>query len=284
MELLQLTIPKRKGQGSESESSVPAPTADPAAEEAAMKAEAEKLRREAAAGGDFEKLEVEAYAVANEDDAPLDPAVGKVTRAKLGQFQKLVFDELQPGQVSEVVSSEDFWVIFKVLSKGMMPRDDAKVRLSQQRLKEAWDLLRDSVKPRLNDSYFNKSPIATDPDPVAAKGGQADNKRASAPDPVSSVAPEDSVITMEGMCDDIPWSIATSVGRSKAAGSATSPSRDAGCKTVITRAAFEKLVGAISPGQPPQAQPQFAHHYSNYSSPLIKPMNWVLIKVQGLRR
>jgi hypothetical protein len=267
VQLLQLTIPKRKGQSSESESSAPPAAVDVAAEEAAMKAEAEKLRREAVAGGDFEKLEVEAYAVANEDDAPLDPAVGKVTRAKLGQFQKLVFDELQPGQVSEVVSSEDYWVIFKVLSKEIMPRDDAKVRLSQQRLKEAWDLLRDSVKPRLNDSYFNKSPIAKDPEPVAAKGGQSDNKRASAPDSVSSVAPEDSVITMEGVCDDIPWSIAKSVGESKGAGSATSgsaisQSKDAGCKTVITRAAFEKLAAAISPGQPPQANLQFAHQYS----------------------
>jgi parvulin-like peptidyl-prolyl isomerase len=240
---------------------------DTVAEEAAMKAEAEKLRREAVAGGDFEKLEVEAYAVAHEDDSPLDPALGKVTRAKLGRFQELIFDELRPGQVSELVSSEDFWVIFKVVSKEIMPRDEAKMYLSQQRLKEALDSLRDSVKPRFDDSFFNAPPIAKGPEPVAAKGSLPDNKSGSASVRVSSMGPDESVITMEGMCDDIPWSIAKPVGKSKAtdsrsSGSATSQGRDAGCKTVISRAAFEKLAGEVAPGQPPQANLQFAHLYS----------------------
>ena len=113
---------------------------------------------------------------------------------------------------------------------------------------------------------------------------QSDNKRASAPDPVSSVAPDDSVITMEGVCDEIPWSIATPVGRSKASSSPTSQSKYAGCKTMITRAGFENLASAILRVSPLKRTSSLLTSTPNNSSPLIEPTNSALIKVRGLRR
>jgi len=265
-ELLRLTIPKTKDHGSEARSSARSTRVDTAADEAAMRAEADKLHRDAVAGGDFEKLQDEAYAVANHDENPLEPAMGKVTRGRLGQFQDLVFDELQPGQVSQVVSQADFWVIFKVVSRGMMPRDEAREYLTQLRMKEAWDSLQNSVKPRLNDSYF-KPGADTEDSEEAAPAKPSDNKGASASVPASNVAPEDSVVTLDGLCGDTPWSIAKPVGTSKAADTANSGSdgsqaSDAGCKNVITRAAFEKHASEIAPGQPPQAAIAIARGYA----------------------
>jgi len=266
VELLRLTIPKTKEHSSEAGSSAPSASVDTAADEAAMKAEADKLRSAAVAGGDFEKLQDEAYAAANHDEDPLEPAMGKVTRGRLGQFQELVFDELQPGQVSQVVSWADFWVIFKVVSKGMMPRDEAREYLTQLRMKEAWDPLQNSVKPRLNDSYFKPAPDA-DASERAAPAGLPDNKSASAPLPPSNVAPEDPVITLDGLCGDTPWSIAKPVGTSKATdsanpGGAGSQGSDAGCKNIITRAVFEKHAREMAPGKPPQAAIAIARGYA----------------------
>jgi hypothetical protein len=265
-ELLRLTIPKTKEHSSEARSSAPSASVDTAADEAAMKAEADKLRREAVEGGDFEKLQDQAYAAANHDENSLEPAMGKVTRGRLGQFQELVFDELQPGQVSQVVSQADFWVIFKVVSKGMMPRDEAREYLTQLRMKEAWDSLQNSVKLRLNDSYFKPAPDA-EASRQAAPANLPDNKSASAPLSAANVAPDDSVITLDGLCGDTPWSIAKPVGTSKAtdspnSGSAGLQGSDAGCKNVITRAAFEKHASELAPGQPPQAAIAIARGYA----------------------
>ena len=85
--------------------------------------------------------------------------MSKVTRASARQFQKLIFDELQPGQVSELVTYQDFWLVFKVVSKQIMPRDEAK-KFTGPWMKEATDTLKNSVKSEFNDAYFNPPPVA----------------------------------------------------------------------------------------------------------------------------
>jgi hypothetical protein len=265
VELLRLAVPKRKQQSSEPAS--PAAEGDPAADEAGMKAEADKLRTQAIAGGDFEKLQDEAYTFANADESPLDPAMGKVTRARVGQLQKLVFDELQPGQVSELISLGDEWLIFKVVSKGIMPRDEAKADILQHRMKEAWDSLRNSAKPKFNDDYFKASANAGGHEMSAAETGPAQNNSTPVPLPTSSVASDVPVITIDGLCDDVPWSIAKAVATSTPAGSPNSgngrPQGKGGdCKTVITRAAFEKLARAVAPANLPQSNLSLASEYS----------------------
>src|SRR5208282_6922137 len=104
-QVLQISVP-RKMQHSDQSGAADTPKVDTAADEAALKAEAEKIRTRAVAGEDFEKLEDEAYTFAGDpDDAP-DTDMGDNTHADLAQWDKLIF-AMQPGQVSELISGND---------------------------------------------------------------------------------------------------------------------------------------------------------------------------------
>jgi hypothetical protein len=155
VELLQISIPKQKSHPTQS-GTMPQAKMDPAADEAAMKAEAGTIYSQVLAGGDFATLQEEAYTVAGDpDDAP-DTDMGVVTRSELGGTQAEVF-ALQPGQVSKLISGKEAWHIFKVVSKQMMSESDAKRLATGQRKQAAVDSLKKSVKPRLNDVYFGSS-------------------------------------------------------------------------------------------------------------------------------
>jgi hypothetical protein len=74
-------------------------------------------------------------------------------------------------------------------------------------------------------------------------GTAAENKE---PD-LSKVAPDATIITIQGVCDNPP------------ADKTKSPD----CKTLITRAQFEKIVDAVQPQMNPRARRQFASRYAN---------------------
>jgi hypothetical protein len=61
----------------------------------------------------------------------------------------------------------------------------------------------------------------------------------------SSVSPDTPVITIQGLCE-------------RPGGSTATPSD---CKTVITRAEFEKITNAVQPNMPPAAKKQFVNRY-----------------------
>jgi len=165
--LLQISIPKQKSHATQS-GTMPQAKMDPVADEAAMKAEAEKIYSQAVAGGDFATLQEEAYTVAGDpDDAP-DADMGVVTRSELGDTQAEVF-ALQPGQVSKLISGKEAWHIFKVVSRQMMSESDAKRLVTGQRTQAAVDSLKKSVKPRLNDVYFGSS---AGPEQAQSSGGE----------------------------------------------------------------------------------------------------------------
>jgi hypothetical protein len=152
VELLQISIPKQKQHASASEGAPPL-KAVAAADKAAMKAEAEKIYGQVLAGAGFEKLKKEAYTVAGDpDDAP-DSDMGLVTRPELGESQAEIF-ALKPGQISRLISGQEAWHIFKVVSKQMMPKSDARNLVTGQRVKAATEALTNSVKPKFNDAYF----------------------------------------------------------------------------------------------------------------------------------
>ena len=65
---------------------------------------------------------------------------------------------------------------------------------------------------------------------------------------ISNVAPDAVVITIEGLCDN-------------AAADNTLPSN---CKTVITRAQFEKVIDAVQPGMPDRKRRDFAVDYVDF--------------------
>jgi bifunctional DNA-binding transcriptional regulator/antitoxin component of YhaV-PrlF toxin-antitoxin module len=97
-----------------------------------------------------------------------------------------------------------------------------------------------STKPASNQN----SGAATSPAPQAA--GQQNPAAANpAPEP-PKVALDAAVITITGMCDH----------------PSANQSADATCKTVITRAEFEKVIDAVQPSMPPRSRRSFADRYA----------------------
>jgi hypothetical protein len=92
------------------------------------------------------------------------------------------------------------------------------------------------------------SPAST---PAAQQSGATASRAANPPESkeaeAAKVAPDAPVITINGLCDNPP--------ADKAA--------DPNCKTVITRAEFEKILDAVQPNMPPRVRRQFAMRYSS---------------------
>jgi hypothetical protein len=171
LELLRIFIPKQKHHTSGVEM-----LRDAAADEAAMKAEAQLIRKKALAGGNFAKLEKEVYAFAGEDpeEAP-EVELGFVTRSSAErQYQDVVF-HLKPGQISDLVPAPLGWHIFKLVSKSEVPMSDAKNILLSLRAREAIDAAKAELKTDFNDAYFNV-PGGMDP---AKPAGAAANPSAN---------------------------------------------------------------------------------------------------------
>jgi hypothetical protein len=85
--------------------------------------------------------------------------------------------------------------------------------------------------------------------PAAPQSGAtpAANATAAKDADVSKVAPDAPVITINGSCENPP--------ADKAA--------DPNCKTVITRAEFEKILESVQPNMPPRVRRQFATRYAS---------------------
>jgi hypothetical protein len=91
-------------------------------------------------------------------------------------------------------------------------------------------------------------------------------KAPAAPENTSAAVPPDApVLTIKGVCPPAPKTAATKTATAKAADSAAKSSTDAAsktstadCKTVITRAEFEKIASALAPNMTPQLKNQLA--------------------------
>jgi DNA polymerase III gamma/tau subunit len=156
VELLRIFVPKSKQTPPAAGSTAPAKP-DTAADEAAMKATAEKIHSEAAAGGDFQKLQQEAFDAAGIKSQSPSVNLGKITREGLPANHQKVF-ELQAGQVSELLDDPGGYYIYKVVSKQKVPLDQAKGEihnvLQQQAFRQQMEAMINSVKPELNQAYF----------------------------------------------------------------------------------------------------------------------------------
>ena len=156
VELLRIFIPKSKQHAPETGAAAP-PKVDTAADETAMKAVADKVHGEAAAGGDFQKLQQEAFEAAGIKSQSPNVNLGKLTREGLPTNQQQVF-ELQAGQVSELLDDPGGYYIYKVVSKQLIPLDQARKEihnfLQQQSFKKQMEGMIGSVKPELNQAYF----------------------------------------------------------------------------------------------------------------------------------
>jgi hypothetical protein len=156
VELLRVFIPKSKQHAPEAGASAP-PKVDNAGDEAAMKIVAQKIHSEAAAGGDFQKLQQEAFEAAGIKSQSPNVNLGKLTREGLPTNHQKVF-ELKAGQASELLDDPGGYYVYKVVSKQMVPLDKARgeIRnfLQQQAFRKQMEGMIGSVKPELNQAYF----------------------------------------------------------------------------------------------------------------------------------
>jgi parvulin-like peptidyl-prolyl isomerase len=131
------------------------PKVDVAADEAAMKALAIRIRAEAVAGGNFELLQAKAYRLAGETEDPPDTDMGdQWTRDTFPAENLAVVLALKPGQVSEPIHNASGWHIIKLVSRKTIPLSEARDSILQMIVGDEANSTRKAIKTELNDQYF----------------------------------------------------------------------------------------------------------------------------------
>ena len=162
--LLQIAVPKTKVHETAVAESVTA------ADKASMHEAALAIQKEAAAGGDIDKLQDKAYKIAGDPSVP-DTDLGEQVPDQLPiEYRKLIFD-LKAGEVSQVSEDDHEYLIFKCAEKHTIPASDLKKFVGWLRMRDSRQALRDSVKTEYNEQYF----------PKAATGGEKDASGEKAP-------------------------------------------------------------------------------------------------------
>ena len=87
------------------------------------------------------------------------------------------------------------------------------------------------------------APAAQQSATPASPGNPPESKETEA----AKVAPDAPVVTINGLCDNPP----------------ADKTADPNCKTVITRAEFERILDSVQPNMPPRVRRQFAMRYSS---------------------
>jgi hypothetical protein len=125
--------------------------------EAALAEEAVRLQRRATSGEDFTKLQQAAYDAASVNAPIPEVRLDGMRRAGLPTAHLAVFN-LQPGEVSSVISDSTGHYIYKLISKDIIPLKDAtpeiQTVLQKQRANDILKQLQSSASAELNPSYF----------------------------------------------------------------------------------------------------------------------------------
>lgn len=162
-----------------------APHASSPDSEAAMKKEADDLHARAVAGEDFAKLQADAIKAAGYDVKAPETKLSKVRRANLPPDQFHVFD-LKAGAVSDVLSSQQGYFIYKMESKDTMTLAEAgpeiRTSLQNQRLQDSMTTLEHSAQPTFDENYFK----AAGPGPQGAEMQPPASMRRSPQAPVEN--------------------------------------------------------------------------------------------------
>jgi hypothetical protein len=124
---------------------------------AAMKTFAESIQKRAAAGGDFAKLQAEAFQAAGMKSPAPSTKMDKVRKSAMPPEQQSVFD-LKPGEVSPLITDESGYFVYKTGEKVSPPveqvKDEIKTKLRAQRLQDSMQAVQKIGTPTLNESYF----------------------------------------------------------------------------------------------------------------------------------
>jgi len=164
IKLLQIAVPKTKVH------ETPVAESVTAADKASMHEAALAIQKEAAAGGDIEKLQDKAYQIAGDPSVP-DTDLGEQVPDQIPvEYRKLIFD-LKAGEVSQVTEDDHEYLIFKCAEMHTIPAGDRKKFVGWLRMRDSRQALRDSVKTEYNEQYF----------PKPATGGEKDASGEKAP-------------------------------------------------------------------------------------------------------
>jgi parvulin-like peptidyl-prolyl isomerase len=150
--------------------------------EEAMKKLADALRARAAGGEDFEKLQDEAAAASELKGKP-PTKLGKVRRSSLPPDQAEIVN-LKPGETSQLISTPNGYLIYKVGEKGTLPldkvHDEISSTLRSQHMQDALQTIQQSATPELNEKYFADAPAVP---PSAGAPGEGTAPPAQSPGP-----------------------------------------------------------------------------------------------------
>jgi parvulin-like peptidyl-prolyl isomerase len=154
--IIRIFVPKAKEHQPTPGSTTP-PKVDSAAEEKEMEALAKRIRAEAVAGGDFDRLQAKVSKLAGQADDPPDTDLGEWTRDSIPEESKAVID-LKPGQVSQPIPTGDGWQIVKLVSKRMVPwGPEGRNKTLQMIVADQANAIRKFIRTDLNNEYFSSS-------------------------------------------------------------------------------------------------------------------------------
>ncbi|MBI2682075.1 MAG: peptidyl-prolyl cis-trans isomerase [Acidobacteriales bacterium] len=121
------------------------------------KAVAEQIHTRAAAGEDFDTLQIDAYKLTQQTAAPPKTDLGFRGRGRLGPHEADILP-LKAGQVTAVREAPQSYVIYRVEAKRLVPLADAKVELENylvsQKYSERLNQMLTSIKTDLSADYF----------------------------------------------------------------------------------------------------------------------------------
>jgi hypothetical protein len=124
---------------------------------AAVKARADELHARAAAGEEFDMLQQEAYKSLGIKATPPPTRLGLMPRSKLSPDEAKVFD-LAPGDVTQVLESQDALIILKLESKQTISvesaRPEIEALLLHDRMQDGLREATKSVKAQFNLKYL----------------------------------------------------------------------------------------------------------------------------------
>ncbi len=147
---------------------------------AKLKAEADKIRAAAAAGGDVKQLQQQAYTDLELKGSPPPVDLNNVRRETLPPNQAKIFD-LAAGQVSEPLDESGGFYVYKMVSKRALSMPDVeqeiKRNLGQTRMQQEMEAITKDIKPDLNQAYFGAG------EGPEAGGPPAPGPRSAAPAP-----------------------------------------------------------------------------------------------------
>lgn len=151
------------------------------------KAIAESARQQLAGGGDPDKIQKAVFEQLKNANEPPSTKFGVKRRGSLPPAQEQQIFALKPAEVSEVIPDAIGYVIYRVDSKQPLPLDqakeEAKKKITQQRLDDARQHLLGAGNADYNDSYFGPESASPRMGPL---GGGQPASRPQAPPPGSA--------------------------------------------------------------------------------------------------